>query len=88
MWLEYNKTQNSAGIPFHYLLRDIAQYDETTDDSLNRIFNACVAPAVAMPPTPRRKRTCSIWIGLGSNYTNQVGVRDMRAGANRRSSAP
>lgn len=60
VWLAYNKTQNNLGIPFHYLLRDIAQYDLTVDDSLNRIYNV--------------QRTCSIWIGLGSNYTNQLRV--------------
>eukprot|EP00042_Codosiga_hollandica_P049930 m.587845 g.587845 ORF g.587845 m.587845 type:complete len:423 (+) comp57990_c1_seq2:175-1443(+) len=55
-----NVTQSSAGIPFHFLLRDIAQYDLTVDDSLNRIFAA--------------HRTCSLFIGLGSNYTNQFRV--------------
>jgi hypothetical protein len=40
VWRAYNLTQNSAGIPFNYLLRDIAQYDLTVDDSLNRIYNA------------------------------------------------
>ena len=44
-WYGYNGTQSSEGIPFHFLLRDIAQYDQTVDDSFNRIFNACVAPA-------------------------------------------
>ena len=35
-------TQSSVGVPFHFLLRDIAQYDNTVDDSFNRIFAAFV----------------------------------------------
>jgi len=57
VWDAYKGKKSSEGIPFHYLLRDIAQYDLTVDDSFNRIYNA--------------SRTCSIWIGLGSNYTSQ-----------------
>jgi len=43
------------GIPFHYLLRDILQFDNTLDDSINRMINA--------------HRTCAIYAGVGDgNY--------------------
>eukprot|EP01121_Diplochlamys_sp_Union-15-3_P011240 TRINITY_DN3231_c0_g3_i2.p1 TRINITY_DN3231_c0_g3~~TRINITY_DN3231_c0_g3_i2.p1 ORF type:complete len:430 (-),score=64.57 TRINITY_DN3231_c0_g3_i2:65-1327(-) len=51
VWLSYNGSDSRFGIPFHFLLRDILQFDKTIDDSLSRIINA--------------DRTCSIWIGLG-----------------------
>jgi len=54
-WASYNGTKNRYGIPFHFLLRDILQFDSDADDAFTRITNAA--------------RTCSIWIGLG-DYTN------------------
>ena len=56
MWWKPDRKDSSIGIPFDFLLRDIAQYDKTYDDSFNRIYNAT--------------RTCAIFIGLGSNWTN------------------
>jgi hypothetical protein len=41
------------GVPFHFLMRDIAQYDEDIDSALNRVYN--------------NPRTCSIHLGVGSN---------------------
>ena len=35
-------TEHAAGYPFHFLLRDIAQYDMTVDDAFNRIYSAFV----------------------------------------------
>jgi len=60
VWISYKGKQNRAGIPFHFLLRDILQFDTTIDAALARIWNAT--------------RTCSIWIGLGdsSNTFNAV----------------
>ena len=58
VWDGFTGERSSIGIPFNFLLRDIAQFDKTVDDSLNRIYNAT--------------RTCAIWIGLGSNYTNEL----------------
>jgi len=43
------------GIPFHYLLRDILQFDNTLDDAINRMVNA--------------ERTCAVYLGVGDgNY--------------------
>jgi len=52
VWLEYEGYQNRFGYPFHYLLRDFLQFDNTTDDVINRI--------------EKTVRTCSIWIGVGT----------------------
>eukprot|EP01121_Diplochlamys_sp_Union-15-3_P022779 TRINITY_DN979_c0_g1_i2.p1 TRINITY_DN979_c0_g1~~TRINITY_DN979_c0_g1_i2.p1 ORF type:complete len:363 (+),score=59.70 TRINITY_DN979_c0_g1_i2:98-1186(+) len=54
VWISYNGSDSRFGIPFHFLLRDILQFDKTIDDSLSRIINA--------------DRTCSIWIGLGDPF--------------------
>jgi hypothetical protein len=51
VWLQYNGTKHRAGVPWHFLLRDILQYDSDIDNALSRIASA--------------DRTCSIWIGLG-----------------------
>jgi hypothetical protein len=40
VWLHYNETSSRAGIPFHFLLRDIGQFDNNLDDAFNRINNA------------------------------------------------
>eukprot|EP01132_Coremiostelium_polycephalum_P002461 gene2461-3043_t len=55
-WYGYKGKSSRVGIPFHFLLRDILQFDNSIDDALNRIYNA--------------DRTCAIFIGLGSNSTN------------------
>jgi hypothetical protein len=55
LWKNYNGTRSRLGIPFHFLLRDILQYDPDTIHALQRIQNAA--------------RTCSIFVGLG-DYTN------------------
>jgi len=55
-WYGYNGTSSRSGIPWHFLLKDILQYDESIDEALNRIYNA--------------ERTCAIFVGLGSNQTN------------------
>eukprot|EP00054_Salpingoeca_dolichothecata_P014323 m.80699 g.80699 ORF g.80699 m.80699 type:complete len:434 (+) comp20935_c0_seq1:2228-3529(+) len=60
VWLKYNETASRAGVPWNFLLRDIAQYDKTFDDSFNRMINSA--------------RTCSIFIGLGSTHANQFRV--------------
>jgi len=52
VWLEYKGYQNRFGYPFHFLLRDFLQFDNTTDDVVNRI--------------EKTVRTCSIWIGVGT----------------------
>jgi len=53
VWLGYNGTDTREGIPFHFLLRDILQFDSNIDDALSRIASA--------------RRTCAIHIGLGDN---------------------
>jgi hypothetical protein len=55
VWLHYNGTSSRSGIPFHFLLRDILQFDADIDQTLSRIASA--------------ERTCSIFIGLG-DHTN------------------
>lgn len=54
LWYNYNKTSSRLGIPFHFLLRDILQFDRDTDKALMRIENAA--------------RTCSIFIGIGDYF--------------------
>ncbi|GAM19141.1 hypothetical protein SAMD00019534_023160, partial [Acytostelium subglobosum LB1] len=56
VWIAYNGTSSRVGIPWHFLLHDIVQFDNSIDEALNRIYNA--------------HRTCSIYVGLGSNSTN------------------
>jgi len=56
VWYDYNGTYDRSGVPFHFLLRDVLQYDTEIDDAINRINAA--------------ERTCAIWIGLG-DYSNQ-----------------
>jgi len=51
VWLSYKGNENRFGYPWHFLLRDILQYDQDITSALNRIANAV--------------RTCSIFIGLG-----------------------
>ncbi|EGC40223.1 hypothetical protein DICPUDRAFT_146951 [Dictyostelium purpureum] len=55
-WFGYNGTSSREGIPFHFLLREIIQYDTSIDEALDRINNA--------------QRTCAVFMGLGSNSTN------------------
>eukprot|EP01027_Heterolobosea_sp_BB2_P000417 GEZU01000586.1.p1 GENE.GEZU01000586.1~~GEZU01000586.1.p1 ORF type:complete len:188 (-),score=76.05 GEZU01000586.1:78-641(-) len=44
------------GIPFHFLMRDILQFDKSLDDATDRMINA--------------KRTCSVYIGVGDQKAN------------------
>eukprot|EP00026_Physarum_polycephalum_P008362 Phypoly_transcript_08444.p1 GENE.Phypoly_transcript_08444~~Phypoly_transcript_08444.p1 ORF type:complete len:437 (+),score=72.28 Phypoly_transcript_08444:68-1378(+) len=44
-------SESRIGIPFTYLMRDIIQFDETVDDSINRITSA--------------ERTCDLILGVG-----------------------
>ncbi|KJE94290.1 hypothetical protein CAOG_04958 [Capsaspora owczarzaki ATCC 30864] len=57
VWAGYNETSSRAGIPFHFLLRDIAQYDRSLSDAINRMVN--------------NPRTCAIFVGIGSSHDNQ-----------------
>eukprot|EP01147_Barroeca_monosierra_P002763 gene2762-5620_t len=54
VWLSYNLSDSRAGVPFHFIIRDLAQYDITIADALNRIYN--------------NRRTCSIHLGIGSSH--------------------
>jgi len=56
VWIHYNGTSSRSGIPFHFLLRDILQFDADFSSAISRIANAA--------------RTCSIFIGLGDGTTN------------------
>jgi len=44
-------SESRFGVPFAFLLRDILQFDETLDDSINRMSNS--------------KRTCDLILGVG-----------------------
>jgi hypothetical protein len=57
VWLGANQTSSRAGQPFHFLLRDILQYDITIDDAINRMANA--------------ERTCQIYVGVGERRLGQ-----------------
>lgn len=56
-WGGFNGTYFVEGYPFHYLLRDILQFDPDTSAAMNRIIHA--------------QRTCAIFVGLGDSDTNQ-----------------
>jgi len=51
VWIKYNGTENTFGIPWHFVLRDILQWDKSVDDAINRVEQAT--------------RTCSIFVGVG-----------------------
>jgi len=46
-------TTSRIGYPFHFLMRDVMQYDENLDAAITRMSNA--------------RRTCAIWLGVGDN---------------------
>ena len=56
VWMHYNESDSREGIPFHFLLRDILQFDMDIDSAIGRIASA--------------HRTCSIFVGLG-DQSNQ-----------------
>eukprot|EP01094_Clydonella_sp_ATCC50884_P006231 TRINITY_DN1529_c0_g1_i1.p1 TRINITY_DN1529_c0_g1~~TRINITY_DN1529_c0_g1_i1.p1 ORF type:complete len:435 (+),score=137.22 TRINITY_DN1529_c0_g1_i1:29-1306(+) len=56
VWLAYNGTSSRSGIPWHFLTRDILQFDADINSAVSRMAGA--------------ERTCSIFIGLG-DHTNQ-----------------
>jgi len=56
VWVKYNGTDSRAGIPWHFLFRDILQFDESVNDAIKRIENA--------------HRTCSLFLGLGDHHNN------------------
>jgi isopenicillin-N N-acyltransferase-like protein len=51
-------TESRVGIPFTFILRDILQFDNTLDDSINRLVNA--------------KRTCNLIFGVGDGKMRTV----------------
>jgi len=53
VWIHYNGTDSRAGIPWHFLFRDILQFDANVSAALDRINSAT--------------RTCSIFLGLGDH---------------------
>jgi hypothetical protein len=56
VYLSYNGTASRSGIPFHYLMRDIVNFDSSLQDAENRINTA--------------HRTCSVFLGIGSPQEN------------------
>jgi hypothetical protein len=60
VWLSYNGTKPRNGYPWHFLLRDILEFDVDVTSAANRIINA--------------QRTCSIWVGVGDGHENQFRV--------------
>lgn len=62
VWLAYDGKSDRAGIPFTVLLRNILESDVRLEDAITRMQQA--------------KRTCSVWLGIGSweeNKFNAVG---------------
>eukprot|EP00761_Pharyngomonas_kirbyi_P012196 gb/GECH01012223.1/.p1 GENE.gb/GECH01012223.1/~~gb/GECH01012223.1/.p1 ORF type:complete len:436 (+),score=87.35 gb/GECH01012223.1/:1-1308(+) len=57
VWISYDGKNSRSGYPWHFLLRDILQFDMDVDSALSRIASA--------------KRTCSIFVGLGDSKMNQ-----------------
>eukprot|EP00162_Nutomonas_longa_P009975 comp19618_c0_seq1/m.37544 comp19618_c0_seq1/g.37544 ORF comp19618_c0_seq1/g.37544 comp19618_c0_seq1/m.37544 type:complete len:431 (+) comp19618_c0_seq1:2-1294(+) len=57
VWIEYKGKSSRFGIPWHFLLRDILQFDQTLDQAITRVQKA--------------HRTCSIWMGIGSRHDGQ-----------------
>jgi len=53
VWIHYNGTDVRAGIPWHFLFRDMLQFDQNVSAAINRIETAT--------------RTCSIFLGLGDH---------------------
>lgn len=60
VWLSYKGRSSRAGIPFHFLLRDIIHYDVSLGSALTRIANA--------------PRTCSIFVGAGSRHESRANI--------------
>lgn len=60
VWLHYTGKAARDGYPWHFLLRDILQFDETIDDATNRMVNT--------------RRTCSIFVGVGSHLDGQLRI--------------
>ncbi|EGG23749.1 acid ceramidase-like protein [Cavenderia fasciculata] len=60
VWLMYDGEYKHAGIPFYFILRDMLQYDNTVQEAITRIQDA--------------HRTCSIFLGIGSNSTMTADV--------------
>jgi hypothetical protein len=52
VFLSYNGTDTRNGIPFTLMLRDILEFDSSVSAAIKRM--------------ERAKRTCSIWVGVGS----------------------
>lgn len=55
-----NGTDSVKGIPFNFLLRDIAQFDKSLDDTRRRVHEA--------------HRTCAIYIGVGNHQDKEFSV--------------
>jgi len=56
VWDGYNGEFSRHGYPWHFLLRDILQYDADVNSGLSRIATAA--------------RTCAIFVGLGDPHNN------------------
>jgi len=57
VWGGFNGTMSRFGYPWHYVLRDILQFDTDITAAENRMINAA--------------RTCAIFVGVGDNTLNQ-----------------
>lgn len=61
VWLAYNGTSSRRGVPWHFLTRDILQFDADINSAVSRMAGA--------------ERTCSIFIGLGDHTHQFVAVQ-------------
>lgn len=66
VWIHSNETflEGKVGIPWHFLLRDIAQFDTSVAQATSRLQGA--------------KRTCSIFVGVGSNTEKEARIYEYK----------
>jgi len=51
VWLAYNGTSSRDGYPFHFMLRDLLEFDTSSRAAHQRMYDS--------------KRTCSVFVGVG-----------------------
>jgi len=60
VWDSYDGKDSRRGTPFTFVLRDILQFDKTKEDAIARMNTT--------------DRTCSIYVGVGDNVSNQMDI--------------
>ena len=60
VWEKHPEALSRSGIPWHFLFRDVVQYDTTLEEAISRMQNA--------------HRTCAVFLGCGSLTENKFAV--------------